>query len=236
MKKITKKAVSIALVISLLFCSSLVIFANAANTRFTDYSGIEYRGDKYYGVPGESIPFDYICPDEDYAYVCALSLDESVVVCEWDEYGENVIGLEAVDNGVALINIYFYSEDFEEIVDDYYALVVVSDGTDLGEVSYIDCEDVKINYQEETQVGPMIFFDTEAVYYCTFYDFNYDASPFYLDSQGWLYGDARGSEEVTCYVIDAQGNVFSDTFQITVEFSLVQWIIYYLLFGWLWWN
>lgn len=235
MKKITKKIFAVVMVISLLLCTLLSLPASAANTTFTDFSGIEYRGGKYYGVPGESIPFDYEGPDADYSYVCATSLDESVVVCEWDEDGENVIGLEAVGNGVALINIYFYSENFEEIVDDYYALVVVSDGTDLGEVSYIDCEDVKINYQGETQVGPMIFFETEEVYYCTFYDFNYDEAPFYLDSQGWLYGEARGSEEVTCYVIDAQGNVFSDTFQIAVEFSPIQWIIYYLLFGWLWW-
>ena len=123
------------------------------------------------------------------------------------------------------------------MVGDYHDIVVVSDGTDLGEIADIEMDDVTINYQDYTYISPDVtYYGSEGVYYCTFYDYNWDTAPFDLGNDGYLDGSyGRGSEEVTCYVVDAEGNVFCDTFEIEVKFSPIQWIIYYLLFGWIWW-
>ncbi len=218
MKKITKKILSVVMVISLLLCSSMALSLGAYaadDVIFTDCYDIEYRGDILYGVPGEEIDYSSVLPDYPVDYVCASSLDYYVVEDVWDEYGGNLIGLNAIDNGVALINVWYVIND--EIVDDFYVLVVVSDGSDLGSVSSIDVEDVVMGYDEEVYVTPSVSFDCEGVYYCTFFDCQDYEAPFELWSDGYCYGFDGGSSEAICYVIDAQGDVFVDTFEIEVE-------------------
>lgn len=242
MKKITKKILSVVIVISLLLCSSLAFSASAYKVNIyeenvCDYLGTEFSGITYYGTPGEYMAFDYSGPDEDYEYVDAISLDSGVFECIYDEETGFVTDLWAVDNGVALIYIYFLDEEWN-LVDDYYALVVVSDGTDLGEVTDVEMDDVTLNYNEYGYIGPDVYgYGDEGAYYCTLYNYDYDNSPFYLDNDGFIdssYG--RGTDYAECYVIDTQGNIFCESFEIEVKFSPIQWIIYYLIFGWIWWN
>ena len=62
---------------------------------------------------------------------------------------------------------------------------------------------------------------------------NYDEDPF-VASDGSVSTYFTGTSHVTCYVIDAEGNVFSDNCTVTVRLTFLQWIIKYLCFGWLW--
>lgn len=57
-----------------------------------------------------------------------------------------------------------------------------------------------------------------------------------VDNDGTVTAVKRGSGTVTitCIIIDSHGNTFVDTFIIVVKLSLIQWIIIFILFGWLW--
>lgn len=230
MKKITKKILSVVMVISLLLCSSMALSlgAYAADEAiFTDSYGIEYRGDILYGVPGEEIDLTPVFSKNPNHFVGAVSLDYSVVEDIWDDEGTELLSVNAIDNGVALINVWYAEGD--EIVDDFYVLVVVSDGADLGSVSSIEVEDVVMGYDEEIYISPSVSFDSEGVYYCSFFTSEDEEAPFVLWEDGSCYGFDAGSGEAVCYVIDAQGDVFTDTFEIEVEepsliVQILQWI------------
>ncbi len=218
MKKITKKILAVIMVISVLLCSSFALSFSASaaknNVIFTDYYGIEYRGQILYGAPGEEISLDPVI-DGTYDYVCATSLDYYVAEDIWNDEGSEFLSLKAIENGVTLVNVWFVNGD--EIVDDFYVLVVVSDGTDLGSVSDIEISDAVIGYDADAYLVPTIYYNTEAVYYCTFFDCQDYEAPFVLWSDGSCYGYEGGSGEAICYVIDAQGDVFAETFEIEVE-------------------
>lgn len=216
MKKITKKMLAVILAV-MMICSSMAASFSAFaadDVVFSDSFGVEYRGQILKGVPGEEIDFSSVLPKNSDYFVGIASMDYNVVEDIWDEEGKEVLALNAVDNGVALVNVW-YAEG-EEIVDDFYVLVVVSDGTDLGSVSSIEMEDTEIGYDEEEYLTPAIYGDGEALYYCTIFDCKDENAPFTLWSDGSCYGYETGSGEATCYVIDAQGDVFSDTFAIEV--------------------
>ena len=217
MKKITKKILAVVMVISLLICSSMTLsfsaFAAEKDVIFTDYFGGEYRGDIYYAAPGDKIALDSIIGDEHYTFAVSYSMDYDVVEDVWDDDGEELLYLSAKNNGVALVNVFYGIDD--EIVDDYYVLFVVSDGADLGSVSSIEVDDVVVGYDEEVYIHPDVASEKEGVYYCTYYEYDWEA-PFELDNNGCCYGYESGSGEATCYVIDAQGDVFTDTFEIEV--------------------
>ncbi|MBQ8783539.1 MAG: hypothetical protein IJZ57_07195 [Clostridia bacterium] len=218
MKKITKKILSVVMVVSLLICSSMALSLGAYaadDVVFSDSFGVEYRGDILYGVPGEEIDLTPVLSDNPDYFVGAMSLDYGVVEDVWDDEGMELLALNAVDNGVALINVWYAEGD--EIVDDFYALVVVSDGTDLGSVSSIEVEDVVMGYDEEIYISPSVYSDSEDVYYCSVFSCEDWDAPFSLWSDGNCYAYESGSGEAVCYVIDAQGDVFTDTFEIEVE-------------------
>ena len=220
MKKITKKALAVIMVVMMLCSSFAVSFGAFAadDVVFSDSFGIEYRGQILNGVVGEEIDFSSVLPEnEDYGFGIA-SLDYGVVEDVWNEDGSEVLALNAVGNGVALINVwYFEGVEEVEVVDDFYVLVVVSDGTDLGSVSSIEMGDTVIGYEEDVYLAPLVYGDTEDVYYFTFFDCQDYEAPFMLMSDGGCYGYDSGSGEAVCYVIDAQGDVFTESFVIEVE-------------------
>lgn len=226
MKKITKKILSVVLALSVLLCSSLALSLSAYaadDVVFTDSLGIEYRGQILYGVPGEEIDLTPVLPaDPDY-FMGVSSLDYSVVEDIWNEDGSEILSVDAIDNGVALINVWYV--EGEDIVDDFYVLVVVSDGAELGSVTSMDVDDVCLGYEEEVYIYPNVESDNEGVFYCAFFDsYDYEA-PFMIFNDGSCFGYDGGSGEAVCYIIDAQGDVFTDTFEIEVENPSLLYII-----------
>lgn len=62
-----------------------------------------------------------------------------------------------------------------------------------------------------------------------------DESVVTVDENGNVYASGTGDATVTCTVINAKGEVVSEaTCDFTVSYTVVQWIIIILLFGWLW--
>ena len=148
MKRITKKMLAVVLAV-MMICSSMAFSLSAFaadDVVFSDAFGIEYRGQILNGVVGEEIDYSAVLPEDADYFVGITSLDFGVVEDVWDEEGGEVLALNAVGNGVAFINVW-YADD-EEIVDDFYVLVVVSDGTDLGSVSSIEVEDAVVGCNE----------------------------------------------------------------------------------------
>lgn len=245
MKRITKKMLAVVLAV-MMICSSMAFSLSAFaadDVVFSDSYGVEYRGQILKGVPGEEIDFSSVLPKNSDYFVGIVSMDYSVVEAVWDEEGVELLSLNAVDNGVALVNVW-YAEG-EEVVDDFYVLVVVSDGTDLGTVSSIEMEDTVIRYDEEVYLSPAVYGDGDGLYYCTIFNCEDEDAPFSLWSDGSCYGYEAGSGEATCYVVDAQGDVFTDDFVIEVEepstivrvLEFLAWFIDILLevvkfFGW----
>lgn len=219
MKRITKKMLAVVLAV-MMICSSMAFSLSAFaadDVVFSDAFGIKYRGQILNGAVGEEIDYSAVLPEDADYFVGITSLDYGVVEDVWDEEGGEVLALNAVGNGVAFINVW-YADD-EEIVDDFYVLVVVSDGTDLGSVSSIEVEDAVVGCNEEVYLSPAVYHEGEAVYYCSLFDCADEDAPFLLWNDGSCFGYEPGSAEAVCYVVDAQGDVFSDTFEIEVEES-----------------
>ncbi len=218
MKKFTEKALAVIMVVMML-CSSMALSfgAYAAETEngFVDSYGVEYKGDIYYARPGEEIDFDDVLNDSRYDFVGLASLDYNVVEDVWDEEGTEILSVNAIDNGVTLVNIWCVIED--EIIDDYYALVVVSDGTDLGSVDSIEVDDIVVGYEQEVYVSPTVYSESEDAYYFAFFDCEDTEAPFIIWNDGSCSGYDSGKGEAICYVIDAQGDIFVDTFEVEVE-------------------
>ena len=55
-----------------------------------------------------------------------------------------------------------------------------------------------------------------------------------VNDRGEVTSGKRGTATVTCTVIDAQGNAISDSCNVTVNYTTLQWILVIFLFGWLW--
>ena len=55
-----------------------------------------------------------------------------------------------------------------------------------------------------------------------------------VDQNGKVTAHMRGTADITVTVTDEDGNAVSDTCTVTVHYTLVQWLIVILLFGWIW--
>lgn len=89
-----------------------------------------------------------------------------------------------------------------------------------------------INYKDSTKIEPKIDADSGAKYTVLWKSSN--NSIVTVDNDGNVYGAKKGSATVTCTVTDSLGNTYSDSCIVKVEYSILQWIIMILLFGWIW--
>lgn len=88
-----------------------------------------------------------------------------------------------------------------------------------------------MNYKEECNLSPD--FDMDGDYTVRWYAFDNDSLA--VDCDGYAYAYAKGETYVDYEIIDGSGNVvFAGEDLITVRYSFIQWIIEFLLFGWVW--
>ncbi len=227
MKKGLKKILAVVLTLAVLLCSGASLTANAYYIEYGESGEFEISG-TYYGTPGEITPFDMVDPGVEYDeyYVSVIGY---VGDCVYDD-DYNVTGFEAYYNGVDIINVYFYNDS--EMVADLYYLFVVSDGEDLGELTYATAYNIDANYKEEGYLDIYLDYETEEMpYYCVLVDDT--LSPIYIDGE-YYYADTVGSGNAIVHIIDAAGNVFSTCIEVNVNYTFLQWVIRILLFGWLW--
>lgn len=230
MKKGLKKILAVILTLSVLLCTGISLTtANAYYIEYGENDTLEIFG-RYYCAPGESIPFDVCYPDVEFDYYYPVVLDYNIGDAVYDDEGE-CIGFEGYQNGVTLINVVFCDED-GSIVADQFNLFIVSDGEDMGELTYATAYNIDANYKEEGYISLYLDYETEETpYYCVLVD-DLD-SPIYLENE-YYYADSVGSGSAIVYIIDAQGNVFASAIDVDVNYSIIQWIIRIIFFGWLW--
>lgn len=101
-----------------------------------------------------------------------------------------------------------------------------------GKIRDVSINDVSMNYKDSAKLNPTINIDDE-----TNYTVKYDtsnSSVITVDDDGNIITHKKGSAQITCTVTDEFGNVAQDTCTVTVNFTFIQWIIWILLFGFLW--
>ncbi len=99
-------------------------------------------------------------------------------------------------------------------------------------IDSIDVRNFEMNYKGSYKLSPEIKGD-DYVDYTVEYKSS-DNSVATVDKNGNVYAAGRGAADITCKVTDKSGNVFEDTCTVTVKFSFVQWLIWILLLGFLW--
>ncbi len=101
-----------------------------------------------------------------------------------------------------------------------------------GKVKAVSVGDVSIYYKSSTTLKPTVTAD-EGVKYTVKYESS-NPNTASVDANGRVYGAHRGAAIITCTVTDELGNEVKASCVVTVDYSVWQWIIIILLFGWLW--
>lgn len=99
-------------------------------------------------------------------------------------------------------------------------------------VKAVSISDFTINYRFSTSLKPQITAD-EGAKYSVKYESS-DPNVASVDNNGRVTGEKRGTAVITCTVTDEYGNEAKDTCAVSVDYTVWQWIIIILLFGWLW--
>lgn len=255
-----KKVLAILLT-AIIMLSITTVFAGAVNEERVNRIGYSSKNDA--GVQddfkiskifrlGEG---DFLSKEEILKYVDIKGADGYSVgsfyqfadICDGSDEDYEIIGFTS-DNGncIDIISVYVYNivdyneeygyYDYEYIGEQYFLLVVNTDGEDMGEIESMSINDSTFTYKSEgTWMFPSV--KTKAnngAYWIEYYTMDdYSETP-YVFYNGYVDTYKTGTSHVTCYVIDAEGNVFSDNCTVTVKLTFLQWIIKYLCFGWLW--
>ncbi len=102
----------------------------------------------------------------------------------------------------------------------------------LPHVKKVEMSDVTINYKATAQLQPVITADEGAQY-----TVKYESSVAQIakvDANGKVTGAMRGTAVITCTATDQTGAAVKGTCRVTVKYTLLQWLIIILLFGWIW--
>lgn len=99
-------------------------------------------------------------------------------------------------------------------------------------VNCVSVDNIEMNYKDTKQLNPIISVDEGVNYTVTYTSSNPSVAT--VDENGNVYGAKKGSADITVTVTDEYGNSASDTCTVQVKYSLWQWIIKILLFGWIW--
>lgn len=107
----------------------------------------------------------------------------------------------------------------------------------LPSVKSVSISDISLDYKSSATIKPTIKADEGASFTVTYSSSNTSVAT--VDNNGKVtsvkqFGLNRGSTVITCTVTDSNGNIVTDTCTVTVNFTVFQWIIKIVLFGWLW--
>lgn len=105
--------------------------------------------------------------------------------------------------------------------------------TDKAQVYGVTLQDsISVDYKGTAKIIPTIDKDRNAKYSVKWESSN--SSVVSVDNDGNIHGLKRGSAKVTCTVTDSYGNTYSDSCNVNVKYSGIQWVIIIVLFGWIW--
>ena len=93
-------------------------------------------------------------------------------------------------------------------------------------------DDVTLNYKKSAKLKPAITADEGVKYTVSYKSSNPKVAS--VDKDGNVKALKRGNATITVTVTDQYGNEVKDTCNVTVKYSILQWIIVIVLFGWLW--
>ena len=101
-------------------------------------------------------------------------------------------------------------------------------------VKSVSIDDISLNYKKSTTLKPTIKADEGAKYKVEYSTSNPKVAT--VDKNGKVTATKRGSGSatITCTVTDSNGNVVKDTCKVSVKLSFGQFLIVYVLFGWIW--
>ncbi len=169
-------------------------------------------------------------------YLFSDVYDEDYNLLGFTSDNGNGIDLITVDAMKSVYDAEYDCYNYDYIGCQYFLLVVNTDGEDMGKVKSISLDDFTFNYKSENAwIYPYVETENDTGAYWIEYYMIEDFSDIpYVFTDGSVDTFATGKSNVTCYVIDAEGNVFKDDCTVRVRLSFLQWIIKYLCFGWLW--
>lgn len=99
-------------------------------------------------------------------------------------------------------------------------------------VNSVAVDDLSLNYKKSVKITPTINADNGVNYTVSYSSSNENVAT--VDQNGNIYGAKKGEATITCTVTDEKGNTVSDTCNVTVNYSALQWFIIIVLFGWIW--
>ena len=100
------------------------------------------------------------------------------------------------------------------------------------QVRKVEVNDVTVNCKAFVKLNPAITADPGVGYTVKYESSNEKVAK--VDANGNVTGAKRGTATITVTVTDEAGNTVKDTCTVTVKYTVLQWIIIILLFGWLW--
>lgn len=165
------------------------------------------------------------------AFNCCESLTSVTIHKNVDivEYG----AFYCCDN---ITDVYFVGSEEEwkklEIQDYNDPLINSTIHYNINIVKSVDIGDISMNYKDSAIVAPAIVADERVNYTVTYSSSNPNVAT--VDENGNIVTKQRGSTIITCTVIDEYGNEVSDTCTLEVTFSILQWIIWILMLGFIW--
>ena len=102
-----------------------------------------------------------------------------------------------------------------------------------GKAKAVSLNNTIVNYKAKTTLKPTVTAD-EGVTYTVSYSSSNPNVVKVNEKTGEVTGAKKGSASITCTVTDEFGNTVSDTCKVTVNYTVWQWVIKILLFGWIW--
>ena len=100
-------------------------------------------------------------------------------------------------------------------------------------VKTVSLDNVILDYKAKTTLKPTIT-ATEGGGQLTVKYESSDPNVAAVNDNGEVTGAKRGTATITVTVTDEAGNTVKDTCTVTVKYTVLQWIIIILLFGWIW--
>ena len=104
--------------------------------------------------------------------------------------------------------------------------------TELPKVISVSVKDISLNYKKTATIKPTVKAENGAKYKISYS--SSDPKVVTVDKNGKIYAAKRGSATITCTVTDSSGKTVTDTCKVTVKYTVEQWLIKILLFGWIW--
>lgn len=99
-------------------------------------------------------------------------------------------------------------------------------------VKSVSVDDMSLIWKKTGQLAPKINADDGVVYTVSYS--TSDPKIATVDKNGKVTAVDKGTATVTCTVTDSNGNTVTDICKVTVTYTWWQWIIKFVLFGWIW--